>query len=380
MRLAMIIQSYYPRVGGAENQVAGVSRILGERGVEVHVVTRRYPGMAPFEVMEGVPVHRMPAFGPKLVASLSYTLAALATLRGLKPDVIHAHELFSPTTTGLAAKLLWRTPVLVTAHLSGPDGEVGILRRAPLGPARLRAFRDHVDAFAAISREIVTELVDCGVDEARCHLIPNGVDADRYKPAAPGEKDELRARLRLPARPLAVFTGRLVHAKRVDRLIKIWPQVRAHVSGACLVIVGDGSHKGRLQHDAGAGVSFVGRQENVIPFLQAADLFVMSSDTEGLPVAVLEAMSAGLPPVVTAVGGNPDVIEHGINGWLVAPEDEDGLARGIIKLLTDVGTREMMGRQARLRVEEAFSLQTAASRLLELYVKLVAAPRRWTYS
>ena len=379
MRVAMIIQSYYPRVGGAERQVDAVSRWLLERDVDVHVVTRRYPGMSAFEVLAGVPVHRMPVSGPKVAASLAYTLASLRMVQRLSPDVLHAHELFSPTTTALVAKRLWGVPVLATSHLSGIDGEISRLQREPLGPARLRAFSAHIDAFTAISREIVAELVAGGVDEDRCYFIPNGVDVDSYRPALNGQKMSLRVELGLPVGPLAVFSGRLVQAKRVDRLLRVWTHVRREIPSASLVIVGEGSQGDWLRQQAGEGVLFVGRQGNVLPFLQTADLFTMSSDTEGLPVAVLEAMAVGLPSVVTAVGGNPDVIETGYNGWLAPADDELALGQAIIRLLRDEPLRLELGRNARIRAMGQYSLQSSAQSLLDLYVQLMTSPRRWSF-
>ena len=90
----MIIDGYHPLVGGAERQLAALALPLRAQGVEIHVLTRRHPGAAPFEMIDGVPVHRLLNVGPQAMASLMFTLGALQILRRIRPHVIHAHSLF----------------------------------------------------------------------------------------------------------------------------------------------------------------------------------------------------------------------------------------------------------------------------------------------
>lgn len=113
MRVAMIIQGYYPRLGGAERQLGAIAPRLQAMGVNIQVLTRRYPGLKSREDVAGIPVHRLPVPGPKPLASLAFTMSALLLLRKLRPDIIHAHELFSPATTAVAARRLLGIPVVV---------------------------------------------------------------------------------------------------------------------------------------------------------------------------------------------------------------------------------------------------------------------------
>jgi glycosyltransferase involved in cell wall biosynthesis len=105
IRVAMIIQSYHPRVGGAERQLAALAPLLQAQGVDVHILTRRYAGLKSFEVIDGIPVHRLPIPGSRPVASLSFSLSAQPLLYRLKPNLVHAHELLSPTTTAVIRPL-----------------------------------------------------------------------------------------------------------------------------------------------------------------------------------------------------------------------------------------------------------------------------------
>ena len=163
LRVAMIIQGYHPRVGGAERQLAAVAPRLQARGLDVHVLTRRYPGLAAEETVNGVPVHRLPIPGPKRVGSLVFLAAALLKLRQLRPQIIHAHELLSPTTTALAARRLWKTPVVAKVLRGGAVGDLAKLRRNSLSASRLCPLQTQVDRFIVVSREIDRELEAAGI-------------------------------------------------------------------------------------------------------------------------------------------------------------------------------------------------------------------------
>lgn len=370
LRVAMIIQGYHPRIGGAERQLATIAPLLQARGIDVHIVTRRYPGFKPFEMINGVPVHRLPVPGPRPVKSLAYTLGSLALLRRLRPAVIHAYELSSPSTTAYIAKKLFNTPIVVKVLRGGIRGDIHRLHEKIFGARRLQLFVQNVDAYMTISQEIDHELADAGVPVDRRPFIPNGVDLDRFQPLPLHEKLALRKQLNLPAGPIAVFTGRLASEKRVDQLIALWPEIRAAHPDALLLLLGTGEEEAKLKQMAGEGVRFNGRTEDIAPFLKAADLFVLPSATEGLSNALLEAMAAALPPVATAVGGAPDLIEDGVHGVLVQPDTPAELQAALLMLLNDAGLRAKIGQAARTQVGRAYALPVVADRLAALYRRL----------
>lgn len=371
IRLAVISHGYYPRIGGAEVQLGAVAPALQTLGLDVHILTRRLPGAAAFERVNGVPVHRLPVPGARPVASLVFTLAALSYLARIQPDIIHAHELISPTTTALWAKRLWNLPVVVTVHSSGLQGEINRVRRDVMGTRRLEAARDHVDSFVVISAEIDAELDALGIPPGRRVRIPNGVDTGRFAPVSSQERGLLRARLGLTDGPVAIYAGRLAPEKRLDLLIGAWQQVQTAVPDAQLVLVGSGEDETTLRNLAGGGVRFVGATPDVVGYLQAADLFVLPSPSEGLSVALLEAMATGLPPIAAAVGGNLELISDGINGLLVPPGDGTALGAAILALLNDAGCRKAFGSAARERVVQRFELTVTAKRLCGLYERLL---------
>ncbi len=369
--IAMIIQAYLPHVGGAERQLAALAPLLRQRGVEIQVITRRYPGMSEYEMIDGVPVYRLPIPGPKAVASLVFTLSALSLLNRLKPDLIHAHELLSPTTTAAAAKRWLGIPVVAKVLRGGMLGDLAKLQRGFGGVRRMTAFKRLVDGFIVISQEIEQELLLWGVPTAKRFFIPNGVDTHRFKPVSPATKQLLRPRLGLPQGPVALYTGRFVAEKCLDQLISVWPQVRVIFPQAHLLLAGSGPQEAALRRMAGDGVMFLGQVEDVLPYLQAADLFVLPSATEGLSNAMLEALATGLPVVATEVGGAPDVIKHRESGWLVLPRQADDLANALITLFNLEEMRLNLGAKGRRKVVAEYSLEATADRLVALYQQFV---------
>jgi glycosyltransferase involved in cell wall biosynthesis len=160
--------------------------------------------------------------------------------------------------------------------------------------------------------------------------------------------------------------------KRPNLLIQIWPEIRKVCPNALLLLLGSGPLEEELKQAAPEGVQFCGSQADVAPYLQAADLFVLPSASEGLPVSMLESMACELPCVVTRVGGNPDVIEHGANGWLIPPDDVEALQTALQTLMLDPALRERLGAMARKRVMEGYTIENTANRLAALYQKIVA--------
>ena len=375
-RVAMIIQRYFPHVGGAERQIQSLAPFLRRRGFDILVLTRQEKGLPAYDVIDGTPVFRLPAPGPKPVAALCFMFSAIRLLGQLKVDIIHAHELLSPTSVAALGKLLYGQPVVAKVLRGGQRGDIRKIRSGRSAGLRLRFLRRMVDIFIAISSEIQLELTDIGIPAARCMFIPNGVDLDRFRPLLTEEKSSLRQTLGLPPEvPIALYAGRLVPEKRVGNLISAWPAVRSAIPDALLLIAGSGPEESELSAMSGPGVRLIGEVTNMAPYLQCSDVFALPSVTEGLSGALLEALASGLSVVATSVGGAPDVIQHLQNGYLIPPDDVPALERALLTLLCDSAVRARFGENGRQRIVSAFSLDLVSDGLAAVYQGLLASSR-----
>ena len=375
LRLAMVSSYYPPHVGGIASQAHGAAQALAELGVDIHVITRQWdagmPAVTSAVESPGITVHRLNTGAQRWQASPTFIWQAAKLVRSIQPAVIHAHELLLPTTAALAAKRLTGQPVVATVHSSGSElGECARLQRATLGKQRVQYVRSAVDRFVAVSKAVAADMEAIGIPPQKRVVIPNGVDMQRFQPAAPDEKFELRRRLGLPDGILVVYTGRLAPEKRVLPLAQQWPSLRRAYPDATLLLVGDGPELDTLRSLKAPGICLSGPQQDIAPFLQAADLFVMPSVSEGFSLSTLEALACGLPAVATKVGAIPDLVADGKTGTLVAPDDIPALLAALCELLADRGAWAAMGCAARAHVIENYSLPSTARRLLDLYERL----------
>jgi glycosyltransferase involved in cell wall biosynthesis len=255
--------------------------------------------------------------------------------------VLHAHWI----PAGLVALSAWpRRPVVVTVWGS----DVALLRLPLVGPLARRMLR-RAASVIAVSGAMARELAALGVPAEKVTVVLTAIDA-LERPAAP--PSELRARLGLPAdRPLALFLGRLSPVKGPDVLVEALRPLRERGVRAAFVLTGEGQLRGPLEdavraHGLQDEVVFTGPvpRERVAEYLAASDVLVLPSRSEGLPHAVLEAMALGLPVVASAVGGVPEVVQDGVTGALVPPEDPRALAAALEPLLIDAGLRARYGR------------------------------------
>ena len=372
-RILAITHGYYPRIGGAERVVTAVSECLAGRGYDVTVLTRRLPGTLAVEIRRGVTIHRLPAPAPKALGALSFVASAVYLAKKLQPEIIHAHELISPSFAAVLAKPLVRCPVVATVHRSGEIGEINRLRRNAFGRWRLKLYRRRLDAFITLSQAIDSELASEGIPDRQRIMLPNGIDTSHFIPASIIQKADLRSNLGLPVDAvIAIYTGRLAPEKRLLHLVKLWPEVVRRHPKALLLIVGSGSEDQALRENAGKNILMVGSQPDVAPYLQSADLFVLPSIAEGISLALLEAGGCALPAVACAIGGNTEIIAHEQTGLLAPASDLTQFKEAVISLLDKPEERIRLGACARRRIEQHYSFDQMITRLIEIYTSLLA--------
>ena len=370
LRVVMVIQSYLPRLGGAERQLAAVCRRLRQQGLEPSIVTRRYAGMAAFEIIDGTPVYRMPAPQPKPLAAFCYLFFGYFKIRSLRPQVLHAHELLSPSDLGILAKRSLGCPLVVKVLRGGQLGDLDKLHHRRTGRARIERLKKNVDIFLTISREINQELAAEGIDPARCRFLPNGVDTQIYKPVPEREKKEIRARLGLPQGFICLYSGRLAPEKGLSTLLQSWHSVGERYPHARLLILGSGEMEAELRQAAGEHVIFAGYVPDPCLYYQTSDLFILPSETEGLSNAMLEAMACGLPVAATRVGAAVELVRNGENGRLVTAGDNAELSEALEFFLSKPKEGLRMGRNGMELVRREYSLDQTVEHLTSIYLEL----------
>lgn len=281
-------------------------------------------------------------------------------------DLVHTHGMAAHQYGGLAARLA-RLPSVHTKH--GRDAGGGVL--TPLKNHLRSWLSDRLVAVSADAREVLLRRER--VPARKVQVIRNGIDAARYCEALPGPVAALRRELGLaPGEAVVGSVGRLAEIKRYRDLLAAVAQLAVPPR---LLLVGEGPERPRLEAQAralgiAARLTLAGRQADVRPWLQLMDCFVLCSRSEGTAVALLEAGASAVPAVVTAVGGNPEVVADGESGLLVPVGQPAALAHALAGLLADPARRRTLGQGARVRIETHYSLARTLHEYDELYRSL----------
>jgi L-malate glycosyltransferase len=308
------------------------------------------------ETIRGVDVERLAYPKVPLLGALwliaKFSLWLLRHRRSF--DAVHIHMARNLAAgAGLVQRWL-RGPVMV--KISGAwefDGGVldPTLQHKPLIALLNRCIRK-VAYVQAISAKTRGKLLAAGYPDTQIQMIPNAVDVARFDAEPIGT-----APVGAPVR--VIFVGRLQPVKGPVVLIDAWRRVAA-CTNARLTLVGDGPLRAELERMVGdyglsASVEFAGRSTQVPALLRQADICVQPSFQEGLPNAVLEAMTAGLPIVATRVSGNEDLVVEGVNGLLVEAGHAEELAAALLRVIGDRALAERMGRASRIAIDAQYS-------------------------
>jgi glycosyltransferase involved in cell wall biosynthesis len=288
-------------------------------------------------------------------------------LRDYRPDVIHTH--IQVLRYALPSMLLLKSASLLhTIHnLAERDAE-------PRARFIHRYAFNHGVVPVAVGEEVAVS-VERLYRIPRCRVIPNGIPTDHYASPRTARK-EWRAREGFKDDDvLFVCVARFAPQKNHSLLLKAFAQGPASNPNAHLVLVGDGELQGSLEGQVKVlGLSrqahFLGLRTDIPDVLGAMDVFVLSSDYEGNPLSVMEAMAAGLPIVSTAAGGVPDLFENGKEGFLVQPGDVQGLSKVMTSLSVYGEAGKVLGRAAARRAREKFDVSKMVQAYAELYESL----------
>jgi L-malate glycosyltransferase len=352
--------------GGRENGVVNLVNSLDSNLFENHIFSFVRDGSLTGRIIPGR--CKIIEFGEKLGGDYGLYFKLARAFRSYKIHIAHTHG-WGTLLEGMVAAKLARVPAVV-------HGEHGTIKDDTKTHIYLQRLMWHAaDEILSVSEALRRKLAQTiNFPENRIRVIANGVDLRRFTVAR--DRSDWKFRLNLPREALTFGTvGRFVPVKCYPVLLEASRWIFEKIPNSYLVLVGDGPLREQLaglarDYQVVDRVRFLGWRSDVAEILNALDVYVLASESEGMSNTILEAMACGVPVVATAVGGNVELVD-GAGGLLVPPYNPRSLADAVILLLSAPARREKMGRLARRRVEEHFSLETMAQNYAGVYLDIV---------
>jgi N-acetyl-alpha-D-glucosaminyl L-malate synthase BshA len=347
----------YPTYGGSGVVATELGIELAARGHEVHFISYAMPirlsGTSEAIQFHEVEVTTYPLFDhPPYTLALATKMTQVADSVGL--DLLHVHYAIPHSVSALLARLMMaprKLPFITTLH--GTDITLVGNDRSYLPITRFSI--EQSDGVTAISSYLRDRTLREFEVKRPIEVIPNFVNCDLYKRS---HDEVLRAKWAPNREPILMHLSNFRPVKRITDAVEIFARVREKMP-AKLVMMGDGPDRGaaeyivrrkKLQKD----VLFLGKQDRVQEKLGLADLFLLPSDLESFGLAALEAMACEVPVVATNVGGLPEVVTHGVDGYLVPARDVEAAAQYAIDILSRPDRGRAMGQQARIDARKRY--------------------------
>lgn len=377
------------RTGGAEHHVRNLCRWLTSAGHESAVCTlsRAEEGLEALLLADSITLYRCPLRSlwalptPRVIAGIR------RVMRSYQPQLIHAH-LFHAEVAAVVASSLARVPVVVTRHSAG-------LEFRGWHAAAARMLGPRIAACIAVSAQAAEESLALGYRRDKVATIPNAIDPETFRPLDGSAREQKRAALcaelfgnSMAAEPVVLIgsVGGLKPVKNFPLMLRVASMILSDAGtgpgGTALrfVIFGEGSERGRLAalcRDLGIErfVSLAGKKENLEEIYPLLDIFLLPSLSEGVPLALLEAMSSGVACLASDVGGVGEVLQGA--GVLANSEDERSFLESLQRVVMNGEERREFGRKARIRVLERYNIDIWGERTLAVYRSVLGQAHRF---
>lgn len=368
MRIGIVC---YPTYGGSGAVATELGLALASRGHDVHFISYAMPFRLRFN--ERITFHEVKIGSYPLFEHPPYSLALAVMLHEVavreKLDLIHAHYAIPHATAGWMAKQLLADqrslPIVTTLH--GTD--ITLVGQDPSYFAITKFSIEQSDAVTAVSQYLKDETLHAfGCTGCGISVVPNFVDLADFRPP----------RERCPLFPkddkVLMHISNMREVKRLPDVIGIFDRVRKEIP-ARLVLAGDGPERENAERDVERRglkdrVRFIGKVEDVAQVMRWAHLFLLPSQSESFGLSALEALATGVPVIGARVGGLPEVVEHGVSGYLGEPGNVEDMAQGALALLKDEDRYRAASDAARIRAG-MFAMDTVVPMYEEVYAQVV---------
>lgn len=366
----------YPTYGGSGVVATELGMELAARGHQVHFISYA-PPIRLNTSSERIQFHEVEVSTYPLFDHPPYALALavkmLEVAESANLDLLHVHYAIPHSVSALLARAMaapQRLPFITTLH--GTDITLVGNNRSYLPITRFSI--EQSDGVTAISNYLKQRTLAEFDIKRPIEVISNFVNCDLYcRPPRP----EDRAQWAPGGEPILMHLSNFRPVKRVTDVVEIFALVRQKMP-AKLVLIGDGPDRGSAewlvrQKGLGRDVHFLGKQDRVHEKLGLADLFLLPSDLESFGLAALEAMACEVPVIATDVGGLPEVVEHGVDGYLVAPRDVPAAAKYALEILSRADRGREMGQRARINARKKYCASDVIPRYEAYYHRVLAA-------
>lgn len=366
------------------------ARLLVKKGFEVHVVTQHNPNIPYEEIMNGIHVHRFKWFEPKEFKALvhfnglidnfrliTYLISLFFNLlwitRKYDIDIIHTHSVIPTGLIGVIVAKVMRKPVFITSH--GMD--INNFENSSFFKKLITFSLNNCNKAIAVSEDLAKKMRSLKKNQRDITILRNAVDTNRFKPL---KNKELRKYYKIKDNEILIlFVGYLDTFKGIFELINAFYEINKKKDNINLMIVGEGPKENELKKKVyklglEKSVIFTGNinPNDVPPYYQNADIFVLPSYTEGLPLVLIEAMACGLPVVVSNVGGIPEIIEDSKNGFLVHPQNINELNEKLGILIYDNKLkRDFSKRSIETIYKNSLNIESKVKELIRLYEEVI---------
>lgn len=359
----------YPTYGGSGVVATELGKALADKGHQIHFISYAMPmrldgylgNVFYHEVeMASYPLFEFPLYTPALASKI------VEVSRFEKLDLVHAHYAIPHATSAFLAREILNGELRIVTTLHGTD-----ITLVGLEPSFLPVMKFSIeksDGVTAVSRFLREKTTTNYGIRKDIRVIPNFVDTEKYRRIA---CEEIRTRFAPGGEKVLVHISNFRAVKRVPDVIRVFDQVRKKVPSN-LILVGDGPDRSASEMlvrelNLQEHVKFLGKQQELVPILSAADLFLMPSQSESFGLSALEAMSCEVPVISSSVGGLPELQVHGETGYIAEIGDIDRMARYAIELLTSESRHARFRAAARARAVDHFDVHSIVVQYEEYY-------------
>lgn len=360
MSITILHTESSPGWGGQENRILNECIGLKKLGAKVFILCQPESGLARKAQDAGIEVFTHPMRKSYDIKSIYYTARLICKLN---INVVNTHSGKDTYIAGFAGKLSKKHPLIVrTRHLALPITSTF-------------SYKYLSDIIVTVSEYVRNYLISRGIKPEKVFTVPTGIDIEKFNP------DKVEASLReelglSKSTPLIGTVAVLRKKKGHHILLEAIPEVLREIPEAIFVFVGDGPQRKNIeekikQYGLSKKVIMLGHRNDIPQILNSIDLFVLPTLQEALGTSFLEAMAIGKPVIGSDVDGVREVIDHGVNGYLVPPDNHHLLASAIIKILKNQELAYQMGQEGRKKVENKYTLKHMCENMLNLYLEKI---------